>query len=161
MSQIHSNDLQWQLLRQNHSFLVKRDGVTLSGEPGNLTGKHSFKFSGLANSQTVDVNAGKDGKIRLSTRKNGRAGQKSLAAVNTAVLARNARHHRSAGARAVEAATTRSFYRRDLAKFAVARFHALNLAKSVKKTSGKLSKRQSAAVAKRAAAKKSSKAKSS
>jgi large subunit ribosomal protein L28e len=149
MSQLHSSDLQWQLIRSNHAFLVKRGGVTLSGEPGNLTGKHAFKFSGLANAQTVDVNAGSDGKITLSTRKNGAKAQRTLTAVNSSVLARNMRHHRSHGAKAIEAATTRSFYRRDLAKFAVARFHALNKAKSVKKVSQKLTRRQSASIKKR------------
>ena len=69
MSQIHSADLQWQIIRNNHSFLVKRDGIVLSAEPANLTNTHSFKFSGLANTNTVAVNANKDGKIVLTTRK--------------------------------------------------------------------------------------------
>jgi hypothetical protein len=43
----HSSELQWQLLRTGHSFLVKRSGHTFSSEPLNLTNQHSFKFSGL------------------------------------------------------------------------------------------------------------------
>lgn len=45
---IHSSDLQWQLLRNSHSFLVKRNGATFSSEPLNLANKHSPKFSGLS-----------------------------------------------------------------------------------------------------------------
>ena len=44
---IHSSELQWQLLRTSHSFLVKRGGHTFSSEPLNLTNQHSAKFSGL------------------------------------------------------------------------------------------------------------------
>jgi hypothetical protein len=44
----HSSDLQWQLLRANHSFLVKRGPTAVfSAEPLNLTNTHSYKFSGL------------------------------------------------------------------------------------------------------------------
>lgn len=53
--------LVWQLIRTNNSFLVKRgqtkrDGqIRLSSEPGNLLGVHSFKYSGIANNNTVDI----------------------------------------------------------------------------------------------------------
>lgn len=61
----------WQLIRSNNSFLVKRgktrrDGsVQLSSEKGNLLGVNSSKYSGLANSATVDVSLG-DKKVILS-----------------------------------------------------------------------------------------------
>ena len=44
---IHSSELQWQLLRTGHSFLVKRGEAVFSAEPLNLTNTHSAKFSGL------------------------------------------------------------------------------------------------------------------
>lgn len=44
-----SADLVWLLVRNNSSFLVKRNGAQFSSEPNNLTNKHSFKYSGLAN----------------------------------------------------------------------------------------------------------------
>merc|ERR1711939_299622 len=50
-----SSDLLWQITRNNSSFLVKRNGLQLSSEPGNLMNKNSFKFSGIANLETVDV----------------------------------------------------------------------------------------------------------
>merc|ERR1711934_231252 len=50
-----SSDLLWQITRNNSSFLVKRNGLQLSSEPGNLMNKNSFKFSGIATFETVDV----------------------------------------------------------------------------------------------------------
>ena len=61
-----SNDVVWQVLRHHNAFVVKRDGITMSGEPGNLLNKHSYKFSGLANSKIVHVAAGKDKKPHLT-----------------------------------------------------------------------------------------------
>jgi len=64
-----SAEIQWGCLRRNHSFLVKRDGIFLSREPGNLMNKHSFRSSGLANHKRVTIGADKDGKIAMTTRK--------------------------------------------------------------------------------------------
>merc|ERR1712146_201503 len=50
-----SSDLLWALTRKNNSFLVKRNGLQLTSEPNNLTGKHCFKYSGLANEEAVGV----------------------------------------------------------------------------------------------------------
>ncbi|KAF9068009.1 ribosomal protein L28e [Rhodocollybia butyracea] len=51
-----SNDLQWLLLRKSNSYMVKaHHGPIFSKEPGNLLGLHSHKYSGLANSKTIDV----------------------------------------------------------------------------------------------------------
>lgn len=46
-----SADLTWALVRNTSSFLKtnKADGAVFSTEPMNLTGKNSFKYSGLAN----------------------------------------------------------------------------------------------------------------
>merc|ERR1711896_129225 len=40
---------------KNSSFLVKRNFLELSSEPGNLMNKNSFKYSGLANAEVVDI----------------------------------------------------------------------------------------------------------
>merc|ERR1711939_752738 len=50
-----SSDLLWALTKKNNAFLVKRNGLQLSSEPGNLMNKNSFKFSGIADFETVDV----------------------------------------------------------------------------------------------------------
>jgi len=43
-----SADLQWELVRNFNSGLVKRSGCTFSKESFNLTSQHSYKFSGFA-----------------------------------------------------------------------------------------------------------------
>ncbi len=56
-----SDSLVWHLIRDNNSFIVKRGrknrvgAVQFSKEPGNLMAANSFKWSGLANSKTIDV----------------------------------------------------------------------------------------------------------
>merc|ERR1711890_167304 len=50
-----SSDVVWGVIRKNSSFLVKRNFLELSSEPGNLMNKNSFKYSGLANAEVVDI----------------------------------------------------------------------------------------------------------
>merc|ERR1711890_161297 len=50
-----SSDLLWALTKKTNAFLVKRNMLELSSEPGNIMNKNSMKFSGLANLETVDV----------------------------------------------------------------------------------------------------------
>jgi len=38
-----SADLVWQIVKNNNAFLVKKNGVQFSSEPGNLTNLNSFK----------------------------------------------------------------------------------------------------------------------
>ena len=58
-----SQTLIWHLIRDNNSFLVKRErtsrrgAVQFSSEPGNLLNAHSFKYSGLANNRAVDISS--------------------------------------------------------------------------------------------------------
>jgi len=65
-----STDLQWLLLRKNNSFIVKRvpEGPIFSREPGNLTNLHSHKYSGLANTKTIDIKDSGSG-VQITTRK--------------------------------------------------------------------------------------------
>merc|ERR1712137_792313 len=61
-----SSELTWQLIRKHNSFIRRRDGATFSAEPNNLTNKHAFKWSGLANKNAVglEVNRDEDGNIK-------------------------------------------------------------------------------------------------
>eukprot|EP00386_Alphamonas_edax_P002167 GDKI01006494.1.p1 GENE.GDKI01006494.1~~GDKI01006494.1.p1 ORF type:complete len:144 (+),score=33.72 GDKI01006494.1:38-469(+) len=58
-----SQTLIWHLIRDNNSFMVKRErtsrrgAVQFSSEPGNLMNAHSFKYSGLANNRAVDISS--------------------------------------------------------------------------------------------------------
>ena len=58
-----SEALVWHLIRDNNSFLVKRErtsrrgAVQFSSEPGNLLNVNSFKYSGVANNATIDISS--------------------------------------------------------------------------------------------------------
>ena len=49
----------WECVKKNNSFLVKRsqgsNKAQFSAEPGNLYNLNTFKYSGLANSKTIDI----------------------------------------------------------------------------------------------------------
>jgi len=136
-----SSDLQWQLIRHSNAFVVKRDGITFSSEPGNLTNKHSFKFSGLVNRKTVGVEV-KDKKISLAL-KNVRHANKPLTSTIRVPLNRHTVSGSSFAAKTIRSLTEKSHYRPDLTRFAIARYHALRNAvkltdrKSVKKSQRK------------------------
>jgi len=58
-------DLIWQCIRGNNSFLRKAPvGIKgrMSADPGNLTSQHSFKYSGVANTEPVGMECVKVGK---------------------------------------------------------------------------------------------------
>jgi Ribosomal L28e protein family len=84
---VMSNDVVWQVLRHHNAHIVKRDGITLSGESGNLLNLHSYKFSGLANNNIVHVAAGKDKKIALTVNKSQQQHTTAAAAAATISLA--------------------------------------------------------------------------
>jgi len=132
---LHSPDLQWQVLRagHGHSFLVKRNGVTLSSEPCNLNNTHSYKFSGLVNPRAVGVALSADRKRVELQLKRGKAANASAPAKQTETVALNkhTRSGKSRGARTIRALTEKSFLRADLAPFAITRYHKLRQATTV------------------------------
>ncbi|GJJ71730.1 large subunit ribosomal protein L28e [Entomortierella parvispora] len=103
-----SADLTWLLIKNNNSFLVKRSGVQFSREAGNLLNKNSFKFSGIANKKTIDIQAAERG-VAVSTKKN-----------NKVVLTKGIRK----SARSV-AGLARAGHRADLRQAALARVSAI------------------------------------
>ena len=56
-----SQSLVWALTRDTNAFLVKRgrtardQEIQLSSEPGNLLAAKTFKYSGIANSGSIDL----------------------------------------------------------------------------------------------------------
>uniref|UniRef100_A0A8C7L4L1 Large ribosomal subunit protein eL28 n=1 Tax=Oncorhynchus kisutch TaxID=8019 RepID=A0A8C7L4L1_ONCKI len=84
MSSIHktfvnmSSHLQWMVIRNCSSFLIKRNGQTYSTEPNNLKSKNSFRFNGLVHRKTVGVQPAADGKGVVVVLKK-RAGQRKPA----------------------------------------------------------------------------------
>ncbi|KAM2039589.1 hypothetical protein ACFX1X_013342 [Malus domestica] len=65
----------WEIMKKNNSFLVKEfgrshDGVRKTKKPNNLLNLHSYKHSGLANKKTVTIQGvGKDQSVLLATSK--------------------------------------------------------------------------------------------
>jgi len=65
-----SSALQWMIVRNNSSFLLKGSGQTLTKEPNNLKGKNSFRYNGLIHNKTVGIEATADKKgVVLVTKK--------------------------------------------------------------------------------------------
>jgi large subunit ribosomal protein L28e len=118
-----SYDLQWLLLRNNNSYIVKRvpEGPIFSKEPGNLRNLHSQKYSGLANAKTIDVSDSSSG-IKITTRK-GKASPHDVASgrVVTTIRPRSG-SRRSIG---VAAGPAKRGYRPDLRTAVLARVSAL------------------------------------
>ena len=135
-----SPDLLWLLVRNNSSFLVKRDGAEFTSEPGNLTNLNTFKFSGLANRKAVDVSIVKN-KVTIGLKKSKASKSRSPAkAWATSVLSRATPRAGQIPA-SIRKITAGSFYRPDLARFAIARYHALRRTLAVKKADKKQQRR--------------------
>lgn len=58
-----SSDLVWLMTRANSSFLVKRNGIQLSREQGNLLNKQSLKLSGVSSNKSVAISPAAKGVV--------------------------------------------------------------------------------------------------
>jgi large subunit ribosomal protein L28e len=127
-----SNDLQWLLLRNNNSFIVKRvsEGPVFSKEPGNLLNLHSYKYSGLANSKVVHV-ADSNG-VKIITRKTKASPNAVAPAFATTSIRPRSGARRSIG---IASSLTKRGYRPDLRKATLARVSALVAAQKEPKAS--------------------------
>ncbi|NWY08419.1 RL28 protein, partial [Nothoprocta ornata] len=86
-----SSHLQWMIVRNCSSFLIKRNHQTYSTEPNNLKARNSFRYNGLIHRKTVGVEPAPDGKGIVVVLKK-RAGQRKPAACYERVTVnRNAR----------------------------------------------------------------------
>merc|ERR1711981_1191032 len=112
-----SSDLLWQITRNNSSFLVKRNGLQLSSEPGNLMNKNSFKYSGLANNESLDVQDNTKG-ISFS-KKNSKNRSQPKRNLVTVDLKKGFRQV----AQTIKNKTEGANYRKDLTKPALARWY--------------------------------------
>ncbi|KAE9410867.1 ribosomal protein L28e, partial [Gymnopus androsaceus JB14] len=130
-----STDLQWLLIRKNNSYMVKGlpEGPIFSKEPasilfyflftirGNLLNLHSHKYSGLANSKTIDISDAA-GKIQITTRKTKASPYAVASARSTSSIRSRSGSRRAIG---ITSATVKRGYRPDLRKAAIARTSAL------------------------------------
>ncbi|KAI8882152.1 ribosomal protein L28e [Backusella circina FSU 941] len=123
-----SSELVWQIIKNNNSFLVKRQGVQFSSEPSNLMNANTFKYSGLANYKSVGVNSAARG-VRVTLKKAGKQ-QNPAKAQNATVIAKSRRQTSKSVANLVARATK---YRPDLRAAAVARASAIISSQQPKK----------------------------
>ncbi|KAG2236959.1 ribosomal protein L28e [Thamnidium elegans] len=124
-----SADLVWAIIKNNNSFLVKRQNVQFSSEPANLKNVNSFKYSGLANYKTVTILPAARG-IRVITRKANKE-QSPKKSANSVVIAKTRRQTSKSVANLIARGNK---YRPDLRAAAVARASAILATQAPKKT---------------------------
>ncbi len=128
-----ADSLVWELVKNNNSFMRKKSGrtsrsgsVRFSVESGNLTSMSTYKYSGLANSKTIDISSTDDNRaaLTLKTKKGGKA-----------AIALNKPFRRTA--KTITGQTADKYYRSDLKSAALAKYSAVyrgnRAAKGVKK----------------------------
>ncbi|NWJ09253.1 RL28 protein, partial [Crypturellus undulatus] len=105
-----SSHLQWMIVRNCSSFLLKRNHQTYSTEPNNLKARNSFRYNGLIHRKTLGVEPAPDGKgIVVVLRK--RRGQRRPAGCHERVtVTRDAR----ATLRSLRHIVRKNKYRKDL-----------------------------------------------
>ncbi|ETS65387.1 hypothetical protein PaG_00121 [Moesziomyces aphidis] len=120
-----SQDLQWLLVRNNSSFIVKQKGLgrIFSREPRNLVQLHSYKYSGVVNAKAVGIEAAKSGKGIVLTTKNSKKTPFSIKSTKNASTIKKGGSRRAAGV--VSNVVAKKGYRADLTKVAVVRASAL------------------------------------
>ena len=127
-----ADSLVWELVKNNNSFMRKKSGKTsrsgsvrFSVERGNLASLSTYKYSGIANSKTIDISSTDDNSAALTLKtKSGKA-----------TIALNKSFRRTAKTITGQAAD--NYYRSDLKSAALAKYSAVyrgnRAAKGVKK----------------------------
>mmetsp|Transcript_5411 Transcript_5411/g.13126 ORF Transcript_5411/g.13126 Transcript_5411/m.13126 type:complete len:126 (-) Transcript_5411:1722-2099(-) len=122
-----SSELIWQCIRGGNSYMRKNKcGGVFSAESGNLAGKHSYKYSGIANAKNVGLKT--VGNDIVLTKGKVKKGKKAVG-VSSTVFKKDARKVMKGVSKEV------SGYRSDLSDYAVRRVAAL--AKSVRVSNAK------------------------
>merc|ERR1711918_53740 len=138
-----SSDLTWMILRNQSSFMVKRNKTVMSSEPGNLTSQHSYKYSTLANSKVLGMAKFEDKSGRKSgitfMSKNGKSENKPKSVIKKVNCTKPFRSI----ARNVSATALR--VRPDLEKAALARASLINRSLGAAKPVPKKKSRRAAA----------------
>lgn len=109
---------------------MKRDGIALTTEPGNLANKHSRRYSTLANTKAVGAFLGKDNRVYLSLKRKSQQ-QKPKTTFN--------HFHTSIAKKGYQGVSTdiknalsANYYRKDLEQAALARVAALHKVRNSK-----------------------------
>ncbi|XP_048372277.1 60S ribosomal protein L28 [Sphaerodactylus townsendi] len=116
-----SAHLQWMIVRNCSSFLIKRNKQTYSTEPNNLKARNSFRYNGLIHRKTVGVEPAADGKGVVVVLKK-RAGQRKPATTYEKItINKNAR----ATLNSLRHIIRKNNYRKDLRMAALRRASAI------------------------------------
>ncbi|OQE13145.1 hypothetical protein PENFLA_c053G06774 [Penicillium flavigenum] len=127
-----SNDLVWQITRNQNAFLVNRNsggGFQFSRDPLNLLNKHSYKYAGYANNKAVGVQATENG-VAVTTKKpsNPQQPAQNVVTVTYGPSTSNRKIYKG-----VADKTAKNNYRADLREEAVARVSAVRRSQLPKK----------------------------
>jgi large subunit ribosomal protein L28e len=119
------DQLTWELVKKQNCFLNKKSGrtvrsgtVSFSSEKGNLKSLSMLKYSGIANSQVIDVVCTKDNRAQLIKKNASKAGANPK---KTKAVSNINKDFRRAEAVIVKQ-TDDIFYRRDLKTTALAKY---------------------------------------
>ncbi|KAK7737030.1 hypothetical protein SLS53_006786 [Cytospora paraplurivora] len=118
-----SSDLVWEIVRNNNSFLVKRNeagGVQLSRDPLNLANKNSRKHAGFINEKAVGISAEGDKGVQVVSKKATAVHQPAKATIKRTLKSHNRKTYRN-----VANSTAKSGYRPDLREAAITRASAI------------------------------------
>ncbi|KAJ9628473.1 hypothetical protein H2203_002372 [Taxawa tesnikishii (nom. ined.)] len=120
-----SSDLIWEITRKQNSFLVKRKqagGVQFDRDPLNLTNVNNRKYSGLANTRSIGINAGPNNTVVMTTQveKNAHKPASRLHTTSFKSSTPSRKLYRS-----IVSSTAKKGYRSDLRAEAVARASAV------------------------------------
>nr|AFK10561.1 60S ribosomal protein L28-like protein [Callorhinchus milii] len=116
-----SSHLQWMVIRNCSSFLIKRNKQVYSTEPNNLKARNSFRYNGLIHRKTEGVEPAADGKGIVVVLKK-RAGQRKPAtSYEKITVNKNAR----ATLNSLRHIIRKNNYRRDLRMAAIRRASAI------------------------------------
>ncbi|EEB05701.1 60S ribosomal protein L28/L44 [Schizosaccharomyces japonicus yFS275] len=129
-----SNDLVWQVIRDNNKFLVKRSdfgGIQFNREPLNATGKNAQRFSGLASDKAAGVVANSPRGVALITKTGVKNAQKPAKLYRTDVFAKSSTRKTY---KAIANRVAKNGYRTDLLRASVARASILLAAQRAQKS---------------------------
>jgi len=117
-----SADIQWMIIRNNSSFLMKRKHMpTLTKEPNNLKGRNSFRYNGLVQKKTVGIEPAASGKGVVLVTRTGGSMRKPAKNYKRTELKRNSR----STIKTISRTLFSGRYRKDLKMCAVRRACAL------------------------------------
>jgi large subunit ribosomal protein L28e len=135
------DQLVWEIVRRNNCFQKKRNGktkrsgtITFSVEKGNLKSLNLLKYSGLANTKTVDVIATPEHQAQLITKSASKCHQQP----NKAMATTSIKKHFRQSVNAIKKNVVSNHYRPDLKRAALGKYtkvyNANRRAKGIKKT---------------------------